>query len=33
MYHHKKSIVDQREVGVDDLSFDSALKKCDAPTT
>lgn len=26
MYHHKKSIVDQREVGFDDLSFDSALK-------
>ena len=26
MYHHKKSIVDQREVGIDNLSFDSALK-------
>ncbi|MFT7227566.1 MAG: twitching motility protein PilU [Methylophilaceae bacterium] len=26
MYHHKKSVVDQREVGIDTLSFDSALK-------
>ncbi len=26
IYHHKKSIVDQREVGIDTMSFDSALK-------
>jgi twitching motility protein PilU len=26
VYHHKKSIVDQREVGIDTQSFDSALK-------
>jgi twitching motility protein PilU len=26
IYHHKKSIVDQREVGIDTLSFDNALK-------
>lgn len=26
IYQHKKSIVDQREVGIDTLSFDSALK-------
>lgn len=26
VYHHKKSIVDQREVGIDTKSFDSALK-------
>lgn len=26
VYHHKKSIVDQREVGIDTDSFDSALK-------
>ncbi|MFW5432620.1 MAG: PilT/PilU family type 4a pilus ATPase [Methylophilaceae bacterium] len=26
IYHHKKSIVDQREVGIDTESFDSALK-------
>ncbi len=26
MYHHKKSIVDQREVGIDTQSFDHALK-------
>lgn len=26
VYHHKKSIVDQREVGIDTESFDSALK-------
>lgn len=26
IYHHKKSIIDQREVGIDTLSFDSALK-------
>jgi len=26
IYHHKKSIVDQREVGIDTLSYDSALK-------
>lgn len=26
VYQHKKSVVDQREVGIDTLSFDSALK-------
>ncbi|HEY0562405.1 MAG TPA: PilT/PilU family type 4a pilus ATPase [Methylophilus sp.] len=26
IYHHKKSIVNQREVGIDTLSFDNALK-------
>lgn len=26
VYHHKKSIVDQREVGIDTLSFNNALK-------
>lgn len=26
VYHHKKSVVDQREVGIDTMSFDSALK-------
>lgn len=26
VYHHKKSIVDQREIGIDTQSFDSALK-------
>lgn len=26
VYRHKKSIIDQREVGIDTLSFDSALK-------
>jgi twitching motility protein PilU len=26
VYHHKKSIVDQREIGIDTHSFDSALK-------
>lgn len=31
VYSHKKSIVDQREVGIDTLSFDNALK-CHAPS-
>lgn len=26
IYHHKKSIVDQREIGIDTLSFENALK-------
>lgn len=26
VYHHKKSIIDQREVGIDTLSFNNALK-------